>query len=40
MDGQWNLILADGVDGLGLVYPITSVAVGGDIRTLKGFIAG
>ncbi len=40
VDGQWYLILADGSDGLGLVHPITSIAVGKDIRILKGFIAG
>ena len=40
IDGQWYLILADGSDGLGLVHPITSIAVGKDIRILKGFIAG
>ena len=40
VDGQWYLILADGSDGLGLVHPITSIAVGKDIRIIKGFIGG
>ena len=40
VDGQWFLTLIDGSDGLGLVYPISSILIGKDVRNVKGLVAG